>query len=208
MDPLESMRAQVQEKKAKGQARRAKRWTAPSAESFRHGVVLSFDQTLTNTGISVLRSDYNGLSLLYARCEKVSTDRVSFEGTYDKADKMELRIIANLMMATGFDLTDIVYEMPSVQGQRIESALIGGLLVTRAVKQHARGFRPKAVSNRSMKALLLPPDKRYEKKHVREMIESLIPPENRANHIYNWNEHVHDSVALALTHLYRQEPQP
>ncbi len=206
VDPLEQMRQTAREKAAAGPKRRKKAWEPPDPSRFRHGLVLAFDQTLTNTGVALLRSDYGGLALEYAESVTVRSDLTSFEGTYDKADKME-RGLAGLMSAlAGLGVTGIVHEMPSVSGYRIESALIGGYLVRRLARTYARGVPMTAVSNRSMRTLLNAPDERDEKRYVRQAVESLIPEEGRTGEfIRNWNEHVHDAAALALTHLYQKD---
>ncbi len=205
-DALDQMRQTAREKAAAGPKRRKKAWEPPDPSRFRHGLCLAFDQTLTNTGIALVRSDHSGIFVMYAESVTVKSDLTSFEGTYDKADKMEQLINGATSALTSVGATEIVHEMPSVSGYRIESALIGGYLVRRAARTYARGVPVTAVSNRSMRALLNAPDERDEKKYVRQAVESLIPEENRSHkHIRNWNEHVHDGVALALTHLYQKD---
>ncbi len=205
-DALEQMRQTAREKAAAGPKRRKKAWEPPDPSRFRHGICLAFDQTLTNTGIGLVRSDHNGLVVMYAESLTVKSDLTSFEQTYDKANKMKRAIAAPMSALTSIGVTAIVHEMPSVQGHRIESALMAGYLVREAADTWARGIPVTAVSNRSMRALLNAPDERVEKKHVRQAVESLIPEDGRTGEfIRNWNEHVHDAVGLALTRLYVKE---
>lgn len=198
---LEEMRESVREKAAKGPKARKKVWTPPDPARFRHGYVLSFDQTLTHTGYTVVQSDYSGLWVRMGDVVDVTTNRKGFEETYHKAEQLAPRLAG--LCAMGSFVDSIVHEMPSVQGYRTESSLIAGLLIRQAASQTARGVPVVAVSNMSMRALLNAPEDRHEKKHVRIAVEALIPKEHRTTR--RWNEHVHDAVGLALTHLYEPE---
>lgn len=198
-DPLARMRETLKSRKT----RKAKKaWVAPTVEDFAHGSVLSFDQTLTKTGFSVVQHDSEGLRVVEGNLliPKIG-DEKGFEETYAKANAMEQAIqFVVIMLAPA--IQDIVHEMPSVVGKRIESSLMAGHFVRRAALHHARGVPVHMVSNQTMKAILLPPEKRSEKKHVTQAVEALIPKENRA--VKRWNQDVHDSVALGLAVLYQR----
>ena len=200
---VEEMRAKVREAKDEVKAKRRKKvWTPPDPGRFRHETILAMDQTLTHTGWAVIESTYEGLTLLMADCIDVRTDLVGFEGTFAKAHEMERRI-RGVVGATTVVATTVVHEMPAVGGHRTESSLIGALLIRQVMQQH-RGVGVAMVSNLAMKALLCAPGERDEKKHVKAAVEGLIPKERR-NRTRRWNEHVHDAVALGLTHLYEPE---
>lgn len=206
MDALAQMRESVREKAARGPKPRKKVWTPPDPARFRHGSLFSLDQTLSHTGYALVRSDHQGVAVLIGDVLDVKTDRKGFEETYHKAEQLAPRLNGLLMTAAMMGVDAIVHEMPSVQGYRTESSLIAGLLVRQAAKDHARGTPVRAVSNQAMKALLCPPDKRDEKRYVKEAVNALIPNWMRTTR--RWNEHVHDAVALALTDLYIPEETP
>ena len=206
MDALEQMREQVRQRAAQAPKGRRKQWTAPTSDQFAHGSILAIDQTLTNCGFAMVTSSYKGLSVTSTGVIVTKTDKKGFEETYDKADQLE-RLLPELLIGAGVFATGIVMEMPAVAGYRTESSLMAGWLVRQAARQHARGLKVHMVSNTAMKALLCAPGQRHEKKYVRAAVESLIPEANRRG-LRRWNEHVHDAVALALTHLYRGEEQP
>lgn len=202
MEALEAMRLTARERAAAGPKPSKKVWTPPDPARFRHGSVFALDQTLSHTGYTLVQSDHTGLWVRMGDVLDVKTDRKGFEETYHKAEQLAPRLNGLLFSAT-YWATDIVHEMPSVQGYRTESSLIAGLLIRQAAKDHARGVPVHTVSNQTMKTLLCPPGKRDEKKHVKAAVEALIPKDRRTTH--RWNEHVHDAVALALTHLYDKD---
>ena len=210
MGALEEMRESVREKAAKGPRPSKKVWTPPDPARFRHGRVLAFDQTLTNTGVALVVNDHAGLTVAYADLIGPFDrgDLRGFEETYSKAFRCE-QVIAwhvSTMMTTSIPPDTIVHEMPSVQGYRTESSLMAGYFVRRAAHHEARGVPVVAIQNQAMRTLLNHPHERYDKKFVKAAVESLIPKERRAKpHVHRWNEHVHDAVALALTHLYQPE---
>lgn len=205
-DALEAMREKVQARKDETISRRKKVWTPPDPARFRLGGVLAFDQTLTNTGYALVYSDHAGLMVVGAGVLEARTSLTGFEETYAKAERLERGISEAVRYGALASVSAIVHEMPSVQGYRTESSLLAGYLVRRAARDYARGIPVVAVSNLAMKALLLPPGQRDEKKYVRQAVESLIPKERREKPmVQRWNEHVHDAVGLALTFLYEGE---
>jgi hypothetical protein len=202
-DILAEMRATVREKAARRPKSRRTVWAPPDRSRFRSGMVLSIDQTLRHTGFALVGSDGNGwLGVHTGDCFDIDSDEVGFEGTLDKADRLE-QALNRLMIGAAMWAQEIVHEIPAVRGYRLESSLMAAREVRRAAKAWAPGLPVTAVSNQAMKALLLPPEKRLEKKYVREAVEALIPADQRDTK--RWNEHVHDAVALGLTRLYVKE---
>jgi hypothetical protein len=198
----QEMRAKIAEQVAtKGKRKIKKQWTAPTLDDFAHGTVLALDQTLTKTGFSVVVRDHKGLSIVEGNVilPKIDESLTGFEQTLAKAASMGTLFDA-LMMMLGSSVSAIVHEMPSVMGYRIESSLMAAREVRRAASTYARSVPVVMVSNQSMRALLNPPEERYEKKFVKKAVEALIPDYQRVTK--RWTQDVHDSVGLALTHLY------
>ena len=179
--------------------RKPTRWTPPQLTDFAEGTVLSFDQTLTNTGWAVIC--HGGGELLVTSTGMIkptSGGLTAHEATYVKALSLGNQIKA----LTRYDFIGnrhTVYERPSVVGRRIDSALIAGNEVYRATN----GFCT-AVSNRHAKAVLVgragTRADPVTKTHVKEAVERHVTRPAQGD--YPWNEHVRDAVMLGLVHLY------
>lgn len=180
-------------------------WVPPRVEDFRGGATLAFDQTLTNLGWALVVPSPEGPTVAAAASHSLTTEAKGFEGTYDKALRME-PYIGQVMLRFGMVAEAIVHEMPAVQGYRIESALLAGLLVRQQARMHARGMPLEAIASQKVRALLNPPEQRFDKRYVKAAVEALIPRERR--NTANWNEHVHDAVALALFRMYVPQETP
>lgn len=202
--PLDAMRAKVREGAATPKKRK-KEWSPPDPTRFRHGYVLSFDQTLTHTGWAAVISGADGIWLGATGSFPLTSEKTGFEGTYDKAERL-YQSLCRVMIGFSMSAEAIVTEMPAVQGYRTESSLMAGREVRRAAAEYARGVPVVTVANQTMRALLNPPEQRYEKHHVKSAVEALIPEVARTGRpITRWNQNVHDAVGLALTYLYEKE---
>ena len=186
--------------------RRKPSWVRPTLEDFYSdpGQLLCFDQTLSNTGVAILRYDPdNGLSVDYTALLSADTGEKSHEGTYAKARVMERQIdreIARFRLY-GANPRRIVFERPPVSGFRSESSLMAGYAVSRY-----GGDQASMVANNHMKAVLLGPKAKgapaWTKADVKRAVETyVLPPEPGMP----WNEHVRDAVALGLTYLYDEK---
>ena len=168
-------------------------------ERLAYGSVLSFDQTLTSCGIALVKHDDSGLRVSWT--ELIRPDargEVGFLGTYTKALDLHEALLALDSATEVFDDAEvIVHEMPSTGGHRTESALLAGYIVRVLA---AECLTPcTMVANASMRALLVPPDRRKDrsKAPIREAVDALFADRGEGP----WNEHVRDAVGLALTHL-------
>lgn len=181
----------------------------PELGDFRTGTVLSFDQTLTKTGWSLVRVTAGGISVLFADLIKnPMPDHTSFEQTLRRSVVMRHRM-EEVVGMHGLAVDAIVHEMPSVQGYRTESSLCGAQALWSVVDDFNRqGMFTQAgplamISKQRAYAHLVgvyPPEKR----HVTEAVNRLIPAERRRM-VHRWNQDIHDSVLNALEYLY--DPQ-
>jgi len=172
---------------------RKKAWEAPDLESFSYGSVLAFDQTLTNTGVAWVINDHEGLRALDCTTLVTKTTAKGHEGSIQKGLMLDNLLWDLVDGVAGRNADVFVYEQPAVQGYRLESSLMAALMI--------RKRWPSAVGiyNQHAKAVMLHPDKRSEKRHVKEAVEALIPNFRRTG---VWNQHVHDAVMLGLTYLH------
>lgn len=187
-----------------------KEWTPPEREVFvrRARKILAFDQTVNHTGWAVLETvtpDEGDDGRIVVRAtgilEPPKDTLAGNEATLVRADWM-LDNIASMMShfsAPYHGIERVVYEMPIAAGgyNRPESILLGALAVRRAADRY--GLPVVAMSNTSMKALLLPREQRAEKKYVGRAVEGLLDHREKGP----WNEHIKDSVALGLTYIYK-----
>lgn len=194
---------------AKPRARRAKKeWVAPTAEDFAEGSVLTFDQTLTHTGWSVLHS-LRGRVWVTATgmCIPSSTDLKGLVETLWRAEQIYEQIY-QVMSDHHHSVDFVVHEMPAVVGYRLESSLMAAREVQRAWLAVSSKSELRPVYNQHMEKVLLHPDDRRvdKKRHVKEAVHrhvdlSLLPRGSRLN------EHVHDGMALGVTDMYDRKRQ-
>lgn len=181
---------------------RYKAFRPPTLDMFAHGLVQAFDQTLTNTGVVLIKSNDLGLHLLSTAMIRPPSDVLeiaSTEGNYGRADSIHDGILQH---RSGFAASAdaIVYERPPVKGMRIESILLAGREVHRAT-----GGRAVMVDNRHAKKLLIgragTRQNPVTKAHVKEMVEAYLEPPAQQGKLMPWNEHVRDACMLALAWL-------
>lgn len=193
----------------KGKPKRApkKVWAAPKLEDFANGLVCAFDQTFTNTGWAILRKDDDWVQVLDKGTirEPPVPGLKGFEDTLQRAEWMCERIKPIPEKALTYAKHDescvFVHEIPAVQGMRIESSLLGALGVRQAVTALRDPYKRVAVGNQHMKAVMLPPEMRHEKRFITTAV-------NRYTDTRGWNEHTRDALALGLTYLYDVKRAP
>jgi hypothetical protein len=202
------MRERLRSRRLRPSRRASANWSAPTVDSFGYGRILAFDQTLTKTGWSfVENTPEEGLRVIEANLLMPQVAMEGFEATYEKA-RLIGGAVEMIVSIHGGDVDEVVHEMPAVQGRRIESSLMAGREVRRAVSVHCPTTPLRMVSKQQAASLLLPPDRRQAKDSkaaVKAVVNTLIPPEMR--HAQRWNQDVTDSVALALTRLYFRKEQ-
>lgn len=193
MSAEEALRAQIRASvKGVKAPRKKKEWEPPTLGM---GVVLAFDQTLTNTGWAVVQVTATQVLVPHRGTLKASTALKGHEETMDKAHLMRCAIaqIVNLHTYMGMS---VVCERPSVGGYRTESSLIAATSVWDACVEVIEE-PPVMVSNVHMKAVLCEPGKRETKAHITEALDRHLDTRGR-----DWNEHMRDAVALGLTYLH------
>lgn len=164
-----------------------------------YGRLVSFDQTLTSCGVALVSHDDAGIRVVWTALIKPEAQGlVGFQGTYTKAIGLR-RALEDLDYGADIfvDAEEIVHEMPSTGGHRTESSLLAGYVVQQFAAE--RLIPCSMIANASMRALLVPPDRRADRSKVpvRESVDALVDPPPGCP----WNEHVRDAVGLALTRL-------
>lgn len=200
----QELRAKIAEQVAtKGKRKTKKQWVAPVPNDFGHGRVLAFDQTLTKTGYSVVIKNYRGMRITEGDVlvPEIPEGLSGFEETFAKAEKLG-SLLTSTVSCFGPSVDVIVHEMPAVAGYRIESSLLAAREVRRAASIYARGVPVVMISNQTMRTMLNPPEERYEKRFVKQAIESLISDHMRVHK--RWTQDVCDSVGLALVYLHKE----
>ncbi|MFF7198225.1 hypothetical protein ACFZAM_31515 [Streptomyces sp. NPDC008079] len=187
--------------------RKSASWTPPALTAFRPGTVLAFDQTLANTGWALLQHlGEDGIRLLDAGMIRPPVNGLtSHEDSYARAKFIgdcALRVIDAYFLPAG--PREVVYERPSMEGRRTESALLAGLEIYRASNATAT-----AVSNRHAKAVIVgragTNADPVTKAHVKAAVEHYVSPSRfMGPGDFPWNEHVRDAVMLGLTRMYDQ----
>jgi Holliday junction resolvasome RuvABC endonuclease subunit len=186
-----------------GKRKRRKEWVAPVLSDFAYGTVLCFDQTVNATGWAIIAHDDAGLTIpATGTVRPPPEDELSgFEASLVRALYVSKMFVTVMLTTSIFEPDAIVHEMPAVAGYRIESSLLAAL----GVRMAASTVLPLSVhmiSNQSMKALLLHPDQREEKKYVGHMLTRYLTLNSQRGQ--TWNQHNHDAVALGLTYLHQK----
>ena len=167
---------------------------------FADGRVLAFDQTLGNTGISLIEV----LEGKPAVCDTWHIKRpadglTGFQATFSRAEYLRHRLGEILTWSIDLESLDfVVYEMPAVMGYRTESSLLAAYVLQTLATDLMIETPMVMVSNQHAKKVVLG-NARIGKKEVRPLIENLIEIP-KLNH--PWNEHVADATMLGLAHLH------
>jgi hypothetical protein len=177
-------------------------WQPPALGMFAHGLVQAFDQTLTNTGVVLIKSNELGLHLLSTAMIKPPEDVLaikSTEGSYARAESIHAGILRH---RCGFaaNADAIVYERKPVAGMRTDSIFLAGREVHRATEGRAV-----MMDNRHAKKLLVGTagsrDRKVTKADVKDAVERYIPSPKASGRTMPWNEHIRDACMLALAWL-------
>lgn len=170
-------------------------WRFPDLADFYQNLrVLAFDATLSHCGWVCL--EVQDRVLVHAKgCINPCTGRTSFFSTWDKA--YELQVKLGFVFGSCFNADHRVVEGPSVGGgSRTESSLIAGMLVWMDDPGRCTVISATHVSSVLLGDHQVKSGER--KKRIREAVIRLIP-EAAAR---DWNEHIRDAAATALTHLH------
>jgi hypothetical protein len=174
----------------------------PTLADFAHATVQAFDQTLTNTGVVLIKVNELGIHLLSTAMIKPPADVLeikSTEGSYARADHIYAGVRQHRTgYATAADA--IVYERKPVSGMRTDSIFLAGREVHRATEGRAV-----LMDNRHAKKLVVGTagtrDRKVTKADVKEAVERYITPPLQQGKNMPWNEHVRDACMLALAWL-------
>lgn len=174
----------------------------PVFSDFAVATVQAFDQSLNNTGMVLLRSWGEGITLLATgmiRPSTSATDQQSWEGNYARAEDIHAGIAYHRKGYASM-VDNIIYERPPVHGKRTESIILAGREVHRATDGKAV-----MVDNRHAKKLIVgragSSQNPVTKAHVKEAVEAYITPPEASGKLMPWNEHVRDACMLALAWL-------
>ena len=176
-------------------------WRFPSIGDFLHWRrVLAFDATLSHTGWACMEARPGGWLVISKGCINPATDKVSYLGTWDKAQQLnrELGDLEAWARCAGA----VVVEAPSVGGgSRTESSLIAGLVISMRWPD-----KTVAISATHVSAVLLG-DARVRsaerKTRIAAAVARLYPEGGTAGR--GWNEHVRDGFATGAVYLYDQK---
>ncbi|MEU9405663.1 hypothetical protein AB0E08_08150 [Streptomyces sp. NPDC048281] len=180
----------------------ASTWQPPTLDDFAHATVQAFDQTLTNTGVVLIKVNDLGIHLLSTAMIKPPEDVLaitSTEGSYARADSIYEGIVRH---RSGYaaNADAIVYERKPVAGMRTDSIFLAGREVHRATDGRAV-----MMDNRHAKKVLLgtagTKDRKVTKADVKDAVEQYIPSPKDSGRLMPWNEHVRDACMLALAYL-------
>ena len=174
---------------------RKKVWEPPSIEDFAPGLkMLAFDQSLSHTGWINFTVSSGGALVIHSRgTMNVAVASKGHTSTMDKADILNTALIRDLHRHGSYDV--VVGEVTPVMGYRLESSLLAGYVLRRTYPDVV------FVSRQAALALLLPPDKRDEKKHSNEVLRRYATVEYPD--VPRWNEHQRDALMLGLTALWK-----
>lgn len=184
-------------------------WVRPVLSDFysEPGQVLCFDQTVTNTGVAILRYDpdcFPGLVVDYtAMLRPPKDDLKSHEATYARARAVHRQIEAEVAKFRIYasNPRKIIGERPAVTGHRTESCFLAGYALS-----HATGGQAELVSNIHAKAVLLGPKAKgapaWTKADVKRAVEHYVLPPDPG---MPWNEHVRDAIMLGLAHMFDEK---
>jgi hypothetical protein len=177
-------------------------WRPPTLSDFAHGVVQAFDQSLTNTGVALIKVNELGIHLLATAMIKPPEDVLavkSTEGSYARAESIHAGILRHRAgFAAAADA--IIYERKPVIGMRTDSIFLAGREVHRATEGRAV-----MMDNRHAKAVLVGragnKANPVTKADVKAAVEAYIPSPKNSGKLMPWNEHTRDACMLALAWL-------
>lgn len=178
-----------------------KGWTPPLAPGdFAHGLVQAYDQSLTNTGVVLLKSNALGIHLLAAAMLRPPADVLAIKGHEGNNARAEALYTKIQLARTGFaaNAEATLYERPPVSGRRTESIAMAGREIDRATLGKAI-----MIDNRHAKSVICGTagsrGNKVTKNDVKQAVERYVLPSGTAT---PWNEHIRDAVLIGLAYLY------
>ena len=172
---------------------------------FAEGLVLAFDQTLGNTGVSVVKNSADGLEVVYTGIFKRTDPLKGFDRTIKRGLEFKKELYDWMLNFSYLPkLTAVVHEMPAVRGYRIESSLIASFIVHQVVDDLGLSIPLCSISNQHGKKVVGLKNT-ASKADVKFAVEKILNyDEGDIAKPVIWNQHVSDSVMLGLTYLYDQ----
>lgn len=174
-------------------------WVQPQITDFASEVnVLSFDQSLGKTGWINLTVRWGEIEVGRHGTLRTVTSNDGFQGSFDRANHLRERMWEQHGNLAFHGIPgEIVMEMPSVRGHRIESSFLAAYVV----QGYCRYFwqMPTMVSIQESRRNLAGPGTHNDKKAGHQALAQYIPESaSRA-----WNEDERDAALNALNHLYK-----
>jgi hypothetical protein len=174
-------------------------WVPPEIWDFAEGInVLSFDQSLGKTGWVNLAVRQGGIEVSAYGTLRTVTSNDGFRGSFDRADCLRDRLSEyHSYLAFHGIPHEVIMEMPSVRGHRIESSFLAAYVVQ---EYCTRWWQPPTmVSIQESRRNLAGPGTHNNKKAGHAALARLIP--ESASRM--WNEDERDAALNALNHLYK-----
>lgn len=189
MGALEDYKAKI------GKGRR-RDWEPPVLADFEADTeVLSFDQTLSQTGYVKLAVHLGEVQVTAKGTLRLKSELTGFEGNFDLADRLDAALV--MLDVPGRWPDHILTEMPAVHGHRTDSSMLAAYVVRRYYQRWIS--RPQMVSIQESRTILAGPGARNDKKAGAAALARYIP----ASGTRKWNEHQRDAAINALAHLYK-----
>lgn len=173
-----------------------KAWKPPEFEDLVHGwEVLSIDQSLRSSGWVYFRAWPTWIEIIdMGTIRPVSDEDEGFSQTYGLAHALRDELIKTFRRVLP---DDIVFEMPTVQGNRTESSLLGGYVV-RDWAFREKDIWPYMISIQHSRTVLAGPGTGNDKKAGHEALARYIPESTTRK----WNEHTRDAALNGLAYLH------
>lgn len=177
-------------------------WEGPGRDDFAYRTLIAFDPSLSATGVIVLSSTRNGLTVLEAyKFPNPETGALGNEDNFRKAMVLTGNVTAwRRNCLTDVTNLDFVHEAPPIGGGRVrapESALLAGLAIRQSMWHHTcLGM----ISPASHKNYICGNSKADKKEHhaaLAEVAEHL----QIQNYELITNEAKRDALSIALTYL-------
>ena len=163
---------------------------------------MSFDQTLGNTGVVVVKNDGETIEILHSDIFKRTDPLSGFAMTIQRGIDFK-KELQHWMVNCSYlsKLTAIVHEMPAVRGYRTESSLMAAFIIRQVIDEIGLSIPVHSISNQHSKKVL-GLKKNATKAEVKFAVENILgyDSENK-NRPKIWNQHVSDAAMLGLTYL-------
>ncbi len=174
-------------------------WAQPMVSEFLHGVnILSFDQSLGKTGWVNLAVRERQIQVAAHGTLRTVTSNDGFQGSFDRANHLREQMYEEHGNLAFHGVPyDVVMEMPSVRGHRIESSFLAAYVVQGYCRYYWQ--MPTMVSIQESRRNLAGPGTQNDKKAGHEALADYLPETASRQ----WNEDERDAALNALNHLYK-----